>query len=494
MSLDRLQRLLPAFGLCALVWARPSSAMPTDMPRSASATDRAALVLVYNRQNPRWEAQGRGPHRPVTKPYKPLRQPPENMQPRQHKARHGSQVLNRFVVLALVAVVIAALAAEWLSTSVHLSSAWIALLFGLVLGPVTDLIDPDVLLGNLLLPVISLFFVVVLFDDLLRARVADFGNLGPTVVRLASVETGVICLGSAVIAAIIGLDPVPAALLAAILVSAQRSVGVEPNGAAGTLLKHEGTVFEVVGIVVALVACEVSLAGHLYRTNVPAALSVAKTVIGGSFAGLAVGSVLAQILPLRWIPDGARRPLLLVVAPATFALSNLLSDGCGFFAVLILGLYLANQKKQMNIVRSGTTIVPSVLVSGLLVVLAARVSLGEMTANSVGGLTSLGLALLVGLLLVARLAAWQTRLPWRAQMALRADSSTTLIVVAAATICGLRLGEFGEPQAERIVALSLLVVFVRLAVSSVAGVFGTRRAPSGATRPKAPEEVTPAAV
>jgi NhaP-type Na+/H+ or K+/H+ antiporter len=482
-------------GICALTvaGARPSQAMPGV--GHALATDRPALFLAYTKQNPRWEAPGHGARRNFTKPYKPLRQPPENIPPKQQRARHGSEVLNRFVVLTLAGIVVLALGAERLSARLHLPSAWIALLFGLVAGPVAGVLDPDVLLGNLLLPLVSLFFVVLLCENLLHARFSDVGDLGAAVARLVRVETVIIAAGTAVIAAVIGLGVAAAALLAAILMIAQRSAGAAAPravGPAGPLLEWEGVFLELAGIALALIVCEVALAEHLYRAGAPAILGVAKTVIGGSLVGVALGNVLTQLLRGGWIAEPSRQPLALVAALTAFALTNLLREGCGFFAVFTLGLYLANQTKVKLVHTRGTSSVPAVLISGLLVVLAARVSLDEVSGMHAGGLTALGLVLLVALLLLARLATWRARLPWRAQLALTGRASTTAIVVTAAAICALRLGEFGEPQADRIVALGVLVVFIRLAVSSVAGVFETRWARAGASQPEVPGQATPA--
>src|SRR5512140_3940500 len=108
-SLGTHSLLLLLGATLALTAVEPSVAAPT----ASAAGGQGALQLVYNKQNPRWEAPGRGSHKPATKPYKPQRQPPENLTPPKHAVR-GSRVLNRFVVAALVGVLIIALRAEWL--------------------------------------------------------------------------------------------------------------------------------------------------------------------------------------------------------------------------------------------------------------------------------------------------------------------------------------------------------------------------------------------
>jgi NhaP-type Na+/H+ or K+/H+ antiporter len=281
------------------------------------------------------------------------------------------------------------------------------------------------------------------------------------------------------------------------LVIAQRSadrstVDAGKANGAGTLLEWEGTALEVVGIGLALLVFEVALAGHLNRDTVPAMISVATIVLGGSTIGVAIGIVLAALLRQRWIPDRSRQLVLLAVAIAAFALANLWYEDSGFFVVLALGLYLANQKYGDLVRRTSGTGVPPALISGVLVVLAARISLDDVIAMDTGARMSLGLLLLVVLLLSVRLATWRTRLPRHTQLALTSPASTTAIVIAVAALCGLRLGELREPHADLIATLTVLVVFVRLSVSSVVGVFETRWFQTAAPRPEAPGQVTPA--
>jgi len=487
------RRLSIAFGLSAaiVVWAHRSPAMPSSGQTTfahASATERSALVLIYNKQNPRWEAPGRGPRKQFTKPLKPAHLPPESLPPHRHAGR-GSKALNRFVVLALAAVVITAVAAEWLAASLHLPAAWIAVLGGLILGPVTGLLDPAAMLGNVWLPLVALFLAVLLFHDLLRTRIIPVGNLGSVIARLVVVDTLFIGAGTVAIATIMGLAPASAALLAAILVMAQRVPGTVSDAESATLLKWEGIFLETVGIVVALVISEVALAARLHRDSGPAMVSLATTMVVGGLTGVGLGYMLLQLRRRGWIAEPARQPLLLAAVVTTFALPNVVHDGCGFFAVLALGLSLANPREATLVSTSGDLSVPPALTTGLLTMLAASVRLDTMMPIDTAGLLSL-----VTLAFAARAAIWRARLSWREQLALTPGTATTALVVATATVCASRLGEFGITQAQPIVTFTVLVMFIRLSLASLASVFEARGWGVTAARPEAPRQATPAAL
>src|SRR5579862_1970038 len=110
--------------LLLLVFALASIAVASLTGVSTADADggQFGILQVYTKQNPRWEAPGRGPHRPTTKPYKPQHLPPEDLPVRGH-ATGGSRALNRFDVAALVGILVIAYTAEWLASSVRLSPA-----------------------------------------------------------------------------------------------------------------------------------------------------------------------------------------------------------------------------------------------------------------------------------------------------------------------------------------------------------------------------------
>jgi NhaP-type Na+/H+ or K+/H+ antiporter len=482
-------------GLAVLAVVGPSLALPVNghsRSMAAASSRRPPLVLVYTKQNPRWEAPGRGPHKQqLTKPYKPARVPPDSLPPRHAKRHRGSTMVNPFVVLALSGIVIVALAAEWLSASLRLPPAWIPLLVGFVLGPATGLVDPGAFLGDLFLPVIAVGLVPLLLVDLLGTRAVAKScvtSARAAVARAVTFETVIICAGTALVAGIMGISPAAAALLAALLVIVQGGARGEPSDGTGSVLHLADSYLAIAGIALAVGVCEVAVAGFSHRDSAPAFWDAATAVVGGSLAGVAFGYGLTEALRRGWVAERGRDSLLLAAALTAFALPNLLHDGCGFFAVMALGLYLAHQQRVPLAPPVAGRSMPPAAVAALLIVLAGTVPLDEMTAADAGGL-----AALVILLPLARLAAWRGRLSWRAQLGPAGGAPATAVVVAIGTLCAARAGEVGVPHMQLVMTFVVAVVFVRLSLAGVAGAFRTRGERARAASPDVRDQAAPAA-
>jgi len=178
--------------------------------------------------------------------------------------------------------------------------------------------------------------------------------------------------------------------------------------------------------------------------------------------------------------------LLLAVVLAAFALPNLVAEGSGFFVVLALGLYFANQKQMDLLPGTARPTVSPALTTGLLALVAAGARLDAMTT-----LETAGLAALVALLCAARLLAGRVGGPWHARLALTGDASTTAVAVAATAVCAARLDEFGVLPGSLVVTLVVLVTFIRLSVAGLAGAFATRRWGAAPAPTSVPERAKP---
>jgi len=55
------------------------------------------------------------------------------------------------ILLGLVSIIVLGIGAEWLAWRLHLPSVLLLLIFGIVVGPVVGFLNPEALLGDLLL-------------------------------------------------------------------------------------------------------------------------------------------------------------------------------------------------------------------------------------------------------------------------------------------------------------------------------------------------------
>ncbi len=122
-------------------------------------------------------------------------------------------------LIGLASIIVIGIAAQWLSWRLRLPAIFLLLLAGFLAGAVTGWIDPDVLLGEALFPVVSLSVAIILFEGGLSLDIAELAKIGRAVRNLASI--GVVATwGLAAVSAyfLLGFDLRLSVLLGAILV------------------------------------------------------------------------------------------------------------------------------------------------------------------------------------------------------------------------------------------------------------------------------------
>jgi NhaP-type Na+/H+ or K+/H+ antiporter len=94
--------------------------------------------------------------------------------------------MNDNMLYVIAAVIVLGIAAQWLSWRLKLPAILALLVIGIVAGPLTGLLRPDEMFGNLLFPVVSLGVALVLFEGGLTLKFADLRGRGAAVSNLVS--------------------------------------------------------------------------------------------------------------------------------------------------------------------------------------------------------------------------------------------------------------------------------------------------------------------
>jgi len=386
--------------------------------------------------------------------------------------------MNRMAGIALILAL--GVAAQWLAWRLRVPSILILLLFGFLAGPVTNVLNPGALLGDLLMPVVSLSVALVLFEGGMSLRLSELREVGGVVRNLVTVGALTTGLVTAVASHLfVGLSWHLAALLGAILsVTGPTVIGpllrhVRPIGQLGPILKWEGIVIDPLGALAAVLvfeSFEVGKSAHPTALLVGAAL---KTAGLGCAVGVSFAAGLVMLFRRRWVPDHLHNPLTLTAVAAAFVSSNLAQHDSGLFAVTVMGLALANQRSVVvhHIVEFKETL-STLLISSLFIILAARLELSAFKA--VGWR---GLLLLAALIFVARpacvaVSTLGSGLSWRQRLFLAAMAPRGIVAASVASVFALRLGD-AVHGAELLVPLTFMVI-----VGTVL-VYGLTAAPLG---------------
>ncbi|RAP32361.1 hypothetical protein DID77_04620 [Candidatus Marinamargulisbacteria bacterium SCGC AG-439-L15] len=160
------------------------------------------------------------------------------------------------VLFGLTLIVFLGITAQWLAWRVNLPSIIILLLFGLLAGPVTGILSPANLFGDLLFPIVSLLVAVIVFEGGLSLKIADLKGFGKLLWNLIVGGTllsfGIIAYASY---AILGLPIKLAILFGAMMVITGPTVivpmlrHVKLSRSFGSLMRWEGILIAPIGTI-----------------------------------------------------------------------------------------------------------------------------------------------------------------------------------------------------------------------------------------------------
>jgi NhaP-type Na+/H+ or K+/H+ antiporter len=370
------------------------------------------------------------------------------------------------VLLGLACIVVLGIAASWLAWRLKLPSILILLIFGFIVGPGTDFLKPDGLFGELLLPIVSLSVAVILFEGGLNLRFAEIRKTGGVVLKLITIGVLVTWLIGAVVAYfVLDLDFELAVLLGAILVVTGPTVilpllrHLRPAGQVGAVLKWEGIVIDPVGAILAVLVFQAIVAGGGQEAASAIALSLFKTLVFGGAIGILGAVILVQMLKYYWIPDFLHSVVSLAVVIAAFTASNYLQTDSGLLSVTVMGIALANQKSvNVRHIIEFKENLRVLLISGLFILLTARLQMSELASISAGSIALLAVLMLAARPLAVALSSLGSKLKLKERLFISWLAPRGIVAAAVASVFAIRLADAGYEQAELLVPLTFVVI------------------------------------
>lgn len=397
------------------------------------------------------------------------------------------QLLTEKPLVYFAAILSLGIAAQWLAWRLRVPSILLLLAAGFALGQLAPGVTEEVI-GDLLLPVVSLSVAVILFEGGMTLRIGELKEVGSAALRLVTVGVLIAWVLTTLAAwKILGWDLRIAALMGAILVVTGPTViapllrHVRPTRRIGSIVKWEGIVIDPVGAILAVLVFEgIVASGEGESAWTTIAIMLGSTVLLSSAIALLVAALLIVVLRNYWIPDHLHNPLFLAAALASFALSNVMMSESGLATVTLLGVILANQKKvPIKHVMQFKENLQVLLISVLFVVMASRVAMGDLTQLGWRGV--LFLATLIFLVRPAAvfLATIRSDLPMKERVFLAALAPRGIVAAAVAALFALEVAHlFGDtlPEgADEMAPLALLVIVGTVAVYGLAAAPIARR-------------------
>ena len=379
------------------------------------------------------------------------------------------------IALSLAGIALISLLAQWLAWSVRVPAILFLLLSGLLLGPVTGLLDPDQLLGDLLFPLVSLSVAIILFEGALTLHLTELKGIGKVVRNLCS--TGMVTSFAVIGAAsyfLLGLDWRVAMVLGAVLVVTGPTViapmlnVIRPVREVDKILRWEGIVIDPIGALFAVLVFEAVRLGSQGDLVGHTLLALAKTVGVGSLIGVGAGWLTTLLIRKDWLPVSLHKFGVLALVLVTFTLSDWLSHESGLLAVTVFGIWLANQEGlDLEEVLAFKEDLAVILISSLFILLAARLDLAQLWQ-----LGPMVLALLCVVQFVARplcilVSTRGSELPWRARALLAWIAPRGIVAAAVSASFAISMHEAGIEDADKLVPLVFAVIIFTVVLQSL---------------------------
>lgn len=366
------------------------------------------------------------------------------------------------VALVIAGVLAAGLVAQILGWRLRVPAIVFLLAFGLLAGPVTDLVHPDDVFGDALFPTVSIAVAIILFEGSLAMGVAGIRTAGRTTITLLTVGSVITFAGVAVAARfVLDVEWRVAYLLAAVLVVTGptvigpivKSLGL--HGRLGMILEAEGTIIDPIGAIATVVVFQ-----SFFESSDSSVAETLLTTFGiGVGAGLIGTAILVFVLWRLLIPDELHQVLTLTVVVSTFAVSNHYAHEAGLVAVTVLGFLLASQKRvSVRHILDFNETLRVLFISGLFILLAARIDRATLT-----DLEWRSILFLVVLVVIVRPvsvagATIGVGLTRAERIFLAATAPRGIVAASIASVFALRLSEEGVPGAQIVLSVTFTVI------------------------------------
>lgn len=354
------------------------------------------------------------------------------------------------LLIALASLIVFGTGAQWLAWRLRLPSILLLLACGFLAGPVLQIVRPDMMLGDLLFPFVTLCVAIILFEGSLSLYVIELREIGSVLLWLLTVGM-LVTWGLGLLGAryILGMEWFPATLLGAILVVTGPTVigpilrQIRPVGQVGRIARWEGIVIDPVGAVLAVLVFEA------YRSMVEAGMNAGSwvaveglllTILVGGAIGSLSAFLLVWLLRNHSIPDHLESPVTLLWVVVAFTSSNLLQHESGLVAVTLMGVLVANSKVSLKHIIEFKESLSLLLISGLFILLAARVKPESFQELGWRGIAFVAFMIVIVRPLAVLISTWRSRLDRKERLFLACLAPRGIVAAAVASVFAIELG------------------------------------------------------
>jgi NhaP-type Na+/H+ or K+/H+ antiporter len=380
--------------------------------------------------------------------------------------------MNEEKLIELASIAVMGIVAQWLAWRLRFPSILFFLVIGFIAGPVTGFLHPDGLMGELLLPIVSISVALILFEGGLTLRLGELRDVGRVVITLIIVGAIITwIIASAAAHYILMLDLRLSILLGAILIVTGPTVigpllsHVRPLKRVSTILKWEGILIDPVGAILAVLVFEAIISGEISEAGTVIFLGIFKTIFIGGVIGFGMAKLLILLMKKFLIPDILQESVAFVMVIGAFVFSNILQPESGLLTVTLMGLFMDNQKlvsiKHIVEFKENLRVI---IISSIFILLAARLQFSDFQNFNLSTIAFLGVLIFIARPISVFISTVGSKLNWRERTFISWMAPRGIVAAAVSSVFALKLSINGESGAEVLVPITFLVIVVTVTI------------------------------
>lgn len=367
-----------------------------------------------------------------------------------------------YIALSVALIGVVGLGCQWLAWRLRLPAILFLLIAGILAGPITGWLQPQQLLGDLLFPLISLAVAVVLFEGSLTLNFKEIRGVSNTVWSIVSIGALISWSITSVAAHYFLNFDWPLALLfgsltvvtgPTVIVPLLRTV--RPSTKLSNILRWEGILIDPLGALFVVMVYE-----FIISSSEAHSLHVFGLILLIGFGlGILSGKAMEMVLSRGLLPEYLQPFAVLSVVLGVFTLSNVIESESGLLTVTVMGMWLANAKEvRISHILHFKEHLTVLLITGLFILLAARIKITDFQALGWGALSVFLVILLVARPISIFVSTLKSKLSWSEVAFLAWVAPRGIVAASISSLFAIKLSAVGMEEAELLVPLTFMVI------------------------------------
>lgn len=357
--------------------------------------------------------------------------------------------------------------AQWLGWKFKTPAIVFLLIGGFLAGPVLNVVQPEILLGDLLNPIISLAVGIILFEGALNLNFKEIRHARASIRQVIMVGGAVAWILTTLAAHYVAGLSIPVALTFGALLIVTGPTVIMPllknahlKERPASILKWEGIINDPVGAVLAILCYE------FFKLN-----AVENVALTGFFTGTILAIIMISFFAIllayaiSWlfnhdlIPEYLKPAFLLSSVLIYFVICNSIEHDFGLIGVTILGVALANMgMTAIEELKKFKETISIMLVSGVFIMLTAKIDPAILFSIDWRGFAFIALLMFVIRPISMFAASIGTKMSWQEVILTGWVGPRGIVCAAVAGVLGPYLVGIGYQDGEQILALAFAIV------------------------------------